>query len=137
MKSKHIYLPLLTLIMLLFTSCNSEAQNKTSTTNLVSDAKIEVIQFHSQNRCMTCKKIEALTKKTLTGYESIPFSLVNVDDSKNEKMAEEFEAAGTALFLYNRASGKKTDLTNFAFMNAGNEDKFITGLANEIDLFLK
>jgi hypothetical protein len=123
--------------MLLFTSCNSEAQNTKQTSTATSDAKIEVIQFHSEHRCMTCNKIESLTKETLKAYPNIPFSLVNVDDKKNEKKAEQFEATGTALFLYNPKTGKKKDLTDFAFMNAGNKEKFIEGLKKEIDLFLK
>jgi phosphoribosylanthranilate isomerase len=123
--------------MLLLTACNSEAQNTKQTSTTTSDAKIEVIQFHSEHRCMTCNKIESLTKETLNVYPNIPFSLVNVDDKKNEKKAEQFEATGTALFLYNPKTGKKKDLTDFAFMNAGNKEKFIEGLKKEIDLFLK
>jgi maltose-binding protein MalE len=137
MKSNKFILSFATLVMLLFTACNSEAQNTKQTSNSTSDAKIEVIQFHSEHRCMTCNKIETLTKETLKAYPNIPFSLVNVDDKKNEKKAEQFEATGTALFLYNPKTGKKKDLTDFAFMNAGNKEKFIEGLKKEIDLFLK
>lgn len=137
MKSKSIFYSFATLLMLLFTFCNSEAQNTKQTSTATSDAKIEVIQFHSEHRCMTCNKIESLTKETLKAYPNIPFSLVNVDDKKNEKKAEQFEATGTALFLYNPKTGKKKDLTDFAFMNAGNKEKFIEGLKKEIDLFLK
>lgn len=137
MKSKSIFYSFATLLMLLFTACNSEAQNTKQTSTATTDAKIEVIQFHSEHRCMTCNKIEALTKETLKAYPNIPFSLVNVDDKKNEKKTEQFEATGTALFLYNPKTGKKKDLTDFAFMNAGNKEKFIEGLKKEIDLFLK
>jgi len=125
---------------ILFTSCLSEAQNsksEKSSSTTSSAASIEMIQFHSENRCMTCKKIEEVTRETLKDYPEIPFSLVNVDDKKNEKQAEEFEASGTALFLYNPKTGKKTNLTDFAFMNAGNKEKFIAGLKKEIDKFLK
>ena len=86
---------------------------------------------------MTCNKIEVLTRETLKSYSSIPFSLVNVDDKVNEKKAEQFEASGTALFLYNPKTGKKKELTDFAFMNAGNKEKFIAGLKKEIDSFTK
>ena len=34
-------------------------------------------------------------------------------------------------------TGKKKELSDFAFMNAGNEGKFIAGLKKEIDAFLK
>ncbi|MEX1002251.1 MAG: nitrophenyl compound nitroreductase subunit ArsF family protein [Crocinitomicaceae bacterium] len=137
MKTKNIFLSLTTLVMLLFTACNSEEQNtkQTSTSTSNADVSIEVIQFHSEHRCMTCNKIEELTRETLKGYSDIPFSLVNVDDKKNEKKAEEFEAAGTALFLYNPKTGKKKDLTDFAFMNAGDKEKFTEGLKMEIEQF--
>jgi phosphoribosylanthranilate isomerase len=122
-------------MILLFTAFNSEAQKTKQTSSAISDAKIEVIQFHSEHRCMTCNKIETFTKETLKAYPNIPFSLVNVDDKKNEKKAEQFEAAGTALFLYNPKTGKKKDLTDFAFMNASNKEKFLQGLKKEISQF--
>lgn len=136
-KTKNIFLSLTTLVMLLFTACNGEAQNNKQTSTSNADATIEIIQFHSEHRCRTCQKIEILTKETLKSYPSIPFSLVNVDDKKNEKKVEQFEATGTALFLYNPKTGKKKDLTDFAFMNAGNKEKFISGLKKEIDTFSK
>lgn len=124
--------------MLLFVSCNGNAQTKKSTAKSnTTKATIEVIQFHSEHRCMTCNKIENLTRETLKEFKAIPFSLVNVDDAKNEKKAEQFEATGTALFLYNPKTGKKKDLTDFAFMNAGDEAKFKKELKKEIENFLK
>ncbi|MFZ1676683.1 MAG: nitrophenyl compound nitroreductase subunit ArsF family protein [Saprospiraceae bacterium] len=99
---------------------------------------IQVIQFHNEHRCATCLKIEELTKKTLADYfPDIPFSLVNVEDKKNKKMTEQFEAFGTSLFLYNPTTGRKKDLTDFAFMNAGDEKKFEAGLKKHIEDFLK
>lgn len=135
MNTKNIFLSVATLMMLLFTACNSEAQNTKLTSSSNTDAKIEVIQFHSEHRCMTCQKIEQLTRETLKSYKGIPFTLVNVDEKKNEKKAEQFEASGTALFLYNPQTGAKKDLTDFAFMNAGNEEKFMEGLKKEISQF--
>ncbi len=99
---------------------------------------IQVIQFHNEHRCETCLKIETLTKKTLTDYfPSIPFYLVNVEEKKNEKMTEQFEAFGTSLFLYNPKTGKKKDLTDFAFMNASDEKKFESELKKHIEAFFK
>ena len=136
-KSHNIFLSLATLMMLLFSACNSEAQNTKQEGSTATTTKIEIIQFHSEHRCMTCNKIEELTRETLKSYQAIPFSLVNVDDEKNEKKAEQFEATGTALFLYNPKTGAKKDLTDFAFMNASDKEKFIQGLKKEIDQFLK
>lgn len=127
----------LSLIGFLFFACNGDAQTTAQPQNAKQTTSIQVIQFHSEHRCVTCNKIEALSRETLKSYPSISFSLVNVEEAKNEKLAEKFEATGTALFLYNSATGKKIDLTDFAFMNAGNKEKFMAGLKREIDLFLK
>ncbi|MBX9806958.1 MAG: hypothetical protein K2X95_04075 [Flavobacteriaceae bacterium] len=125
---RTILLPIFATLLLLFVSNNGNAQTKTTST-------IQVIQFHSEHRCMTCNKIEELTRETLKSYPSIPFSLVNVDDKKNEKIATQFQAAGTALFLYNPTTKKKQDLSEMAFMNAGDKDKFIKELKIKINAF--
>ncbi len=133
MKSRNIILSFAVIGLIIFTSFGSHAQKASTKTT----AGIEVIQFHSEHRCMTCNKIETLTKAVLKDYSSIPFVLVNVDDKKNEEKAEAFEAYGTALFLYNPKTGAKKNLTEFAFMTAGNEEKFKAELKKQIDVFLK
>jgi len=125
-----IFSSLVLAVVILISSFSSQAQDKTTST-------IEVIQFHSEHRCMTCNKIEALTKETLKSYPKIKFRLVNVDEEKNQKMAEQFEATGTALFLYNPATKKKKDLTDFAFMHVGDKEKFDAGLKKYINNFSK
>lgn len=118
----------------LLTSCNSDAQQNSNQTA----ATIQVLQFHLEHRCVSCLKIEKFTKTTLTKhFPSLSLTLVNVEDKKNEKIAEEFEAAGSALFLYNPKTGKKTNLTQFAFMNVGDQEKFDAGLKKQIEDFLK
>ena len=131
---KSIILSVFATFMLLFIFDFGNAQTKKT---IVPSAKksIEIIQFHSEHRCMTCNKIEELTRETLKSYSAIPFSLVNVDDKKNEKIATQFEASGTALFLYNPTNKKKQDLTEMAFMNAGDKDKFIQELKKKIEAF--
>lgn len=135
--SKSIFTAVFATLMLLFVSCNSNGQNPKKETSKSDVSSIQVIQFHSEHRCVTCNLIEKLTKETLQiNFPSIPFKLVNVDDSKNEKMAEQFEATGTALFLYNPKTGKKKDLTDFAFMNAKSKpEEFKKGLLKEINAF--
>ena len=110
-----------------------KTENEAATEKLVVNENIELIQFHSENRCMTCNKIEANSLETLKAIEGISFRLVNVDE--NEEEANSFEAAGTALFLHNKETGAKKELTDFAFMNAGDEEKFMNGLIAEIKSF--
>ncbi len=136
MKSITLFKALSAFVMLMLTACTSEAQNNEASSQQTKSSKVEVIQFHSEHRCMTCNKIETLTKETLKNYPQVPFSMINVDDKKNAEKAEAFEAAGTALFLYSSTTGAKKDLTDFAFMNASNSDKFIAGLKKEIEAFV-
>lgn len=103
---------------------------------------IQVIDFHSTHRCMTCNAIENKTEATLNKYFKqemndglITFQTVNVDEDENSDLAEEFEAAGTALFIHVLKDGNSTkvDLTEFAFMNATSDDNsFEQGLKDEV-----
>jgi hypothetical protein len=99
---------------------------------------IRVYQFHLEHRCVSCRKIELFTKTTLsTSFPSLNLTLINVEDKKNQKLASEFQVFGSALFLYNPITGKKKNLTEFAFLNVGNETQFKAGLKKQIEEFLK
>lgn len=133
-------------LLLSFNACNSNAQNNT-VAGAEQTAVVEVIDFHSTHRCMTCQTIENKAKAAL--QEKFPealeegklvFKTVNVDLEENYDIAAEFEAAGTALFVHTRKGGQsdKKDLTNFAFMNATSDDgKFEAGLIREVDQALQ
>jgi len=132
-------------ISLILTSCNGQDKNKATSLD-TSISKIEVLDFHSTHRCMTCNAIEANTKYTLDLYFSkelkddvITFQVINVDEKKNEKIAEKFEASGTALFLNVIRNGKETqiNLTDFAFMNGNDKETFSKELKSKIGTELK
>jgi len=127
---KIFLIPIFATLMLLFASNSGNAQTKTTST-------IQVIQFHSEHRCVTCNKIEELARIALKKYPVIPFSLVNADDKKNEKQCAQFQAYGSSLFLYNTKTKKIKNLTEMAFMNAGDQDKFINEFNKNMDVFLK
>lgn len=134
---KSILTSVFATLMLLFVSCNGNAQTNTAAVKSNATATIQVIQFHSEHRCMTCNKIEVLARVALKKYPAIPFSLVNADDKKNEKLCTQFEAYGSSLFLYNTKTKKIKNLTEMAFMNAGDQDKFIKEFNKNMDTFLK
>ncbi|MDO6674589.1 nitrophenyl compound nitroreductase subunit ArsF family protein [Tenacibaculum sp. 1B UA] len=132
-------------IGIIFTSCESQEKNKTTTLN-TSISKIEVLDFHSTHRCMTCNAIEANTKFTLNTYfakelneAKITFQVINVDEKENEKVAEKFEASGTSLILNVIKEGKETqiNLTDFAFMKGNDQEAFSKELKAKIDKELK
>lgn len=132
---KNILVSVVATMMLLFISSNGNAQNAQKVAAKTTTTSLEVIQFHSEHRCMTCNKIEELSRETLKSFTNVPFKLVNVDDSKNEKLAEQFQATGTSLYLYNSKTKKIKNLTDFAFSNAFDKNRFVTGLKKEINAF--
>ncbi len=109
------------------------------------DQKIEVINFHSTRRCMTCNAIEANTKYTLETYFAaelksgvITQQTVNVELEENEKMAEKFQVTGTSLYLNVIKGGeeKQIDLSNFAFTKGKDKEAFSKDLAKKISKLL-
>ena len=133
MKSKII---IVLAVFTTFFSCKNEAKEETKISENTVQTDIQLIQFHTEHRCVTCNNIEKLSKETIKGNEAISFVLYNVDDEKNAKVAEQFEATGTSLYLYNSKTKATKDLTEMAFMYAKNEgDKFKTELQKEISAF--
>mgnify|MGYP000879863404 CR=1 FL=1 len=84
-------------ISLFLISCSGKAQNK-AVENQVNKNTIEVFDFHTTNRCVTCKAIEANTKYTLETYFAkelksgkITFKVINIDEKENEKFSEKLK----------------------------------------------
>ncbi len=110
-------------------------------------AKLKIVYFHSERRCPTCISIEENTLKTLNTYFSsqlkdgtISFQCLNVEEEKNQKLVEKYEAEGSSLYLTKVRGSKETttDFTNFAFSYSRNQsEKFIAGLKAEIEKNLK
>ena len=132
-------------IGLILTACNGQNKSKDQSLDQ-SISKIEVLDFHSTHRCMTCNAIEANTKFTLNTYfakelkeDKISFQVINVDEKENEKIAEKFEASGTSLILNVIKNGKETqiNLTDFAFMKGNDQEAFSKELKTKIDQELK
>jgi thiol:disulfide interchange protein len=133
-------------ILLLANSQTIEAQKKSKITNNPSINRVEVLDFHTDHRCVTCLEIEKQTRKVLADNYSkelkngkITFRLINADDKANADIVKKFLAFGTTLIIYSNKDGKEThvDLTNFAFMNFNKADKFNARLKEEIDAALK
>ncbi|NOR27715.1 MAG: hypothetical protein GQ540_04195 [Lutibacter sp.] len=142
---KQLSILVIMVVSVVLFSCKEKVATEKSISEKVAN-KIEVIDFHSTHRCMTCNAIESSTKYTLDTYfseelknESITLQIVNVDDEKNYKLAEKFEATGTALFLNVIVDGKETqiDLTEFAFMNGNDQEKFSNELKVTLETELK
>ncbi len=142
---KKFNILMLVLVSSLIISCNEKAKKENSVDEKLTN-KIEVIDFHSTHRCMTCNAIEANTRYTLETYFSeamennkVTLQIINVDLEENYQISEKFEATGTALFLNVIIDGKETayDLTEFAFMNGNNQEIFSKELKIKLDSALE
>lgn len=138
-------------VVLLFTACNNsvptnEVKTSQVSVNSVKQNRVEVDCFHGTRQCETCKNMKANTKTALDTYfaaqlkdSTIVFSIIDVDDEKNEKLAEKFQATGTALMINKVVDGKDSivDWSDFAFEKANDNEAYITELKTMIDAILK
>lgn len=137
--------------MAVFAACTHSATKtegqkvETSSANTKQN-RIEVYCFHGTRQCETCKNMKANTKKTLDTYfasqlkdSSIVFSIIDVDDAKNEKLAEKFQATGTALMITKIVNGKDSimDWSDFAFEKANDNEAYISELKTMLEASLK
>ena len=137
--------------ILLFTACNNSVPTNEVKTSEVSVSsvklnRIEVYCFHGTRQCETCKNMKANTKTALDTFfaaqlkdSTIVFSIIDVDDEKNEKLAEKFQATGTALMINKVVNGKDSivDWSDFAFEKANDNEVYISELKTMIDAILK
>lgn len=148
---KQLFIILSTILLL--AACNNsdtKAENETAKAEAVTSVKkqnrLDVYCFHGTRQCETCKNMKANTKTALDKYfaaqlkdSTIVFTIVDVDDEKNEKLAEKFQATGTALMINKVVDGKDSiiDWSDFAFEKANDNEVFISGLKTRIDAALK
>jgi hypothetical protein len=146
---KGLFLILSTIF--LFTACNNSTpanEVKTSVVPISSviQNRLEIYCFHGTRQCETCKNMKANTKTTLDTYFAsqlkdsiVIFKIIDVDDIKNEKIAEKFQATGTALMINKVVNGKDSimDWSDFAFEKANNEAEYITELRTKLQSVLK
>lgn len=140
---KTIFYTIFLSISLFISACsgNAQNQNQKELVQVTGPNRIEILDFHNEHRCVSCLDIEKYTKETLSTYfiqemESgkITFTLLNADDSKNEAIVEKYKAYGSTLVLNVIVDGKETahDITEFAFMNCENKDKFISEFKQKV-----
>ncbi len=109
-------------------------------------SKTVVYYFHGNQRCRTCKKIEALTKKTLEeGFAaqlkdgSMEVQVVNVDQAENEHFVTDYELAVRSVVLSKLDGGKETNWRRLdkVWQLVHDEAVFAAYLREEIGLLLK
>lgn len=133
------------IVMTLFSlSCSSQSSRQTVVSQSAADNsdKIEAYYFHFTARCVTCRTIEADTKKNLenlypeqvrTGL--LTFQSLNLDEEPSRVIAKQFGVSGQTLLLVKGA--QKINLTTEGFLYAvPNPDKFKQILNEKVEFLL-
>lgn len=135
MRTFHILLASLLLICSA-TALNAQDKQLLKSSKEVSVQKVTVYYFHNTRRCATCEAVEEVTISTIKKYypkemksKLIQFQSLNLEEDKNTPLAEELKVSGQSLLVIK--DGKKTDLTNDAFMYAKSNPDKLSGIIRE------
>lgn len=122
---------------------NSNAKNESK--EQVKNDVVEVLYFHSKQRCATCVAIEKNTTELLETtfadkLKSGKLVFKSVDITEEETLADKYEVSWSSLIIvdYDK-NGKEesTNMTEFAFGNARtNPESFKKGIAEQINTML-
>jgi len=124
-------------LMVALTGCaNGKAENSRQTKT----DGVEIILFHGKQRCLTCRAIEQGVREMMATVfaknKNIAFRIVDFSKEENEQQAKQYKVVFTSLFIV--SSGKKENLTNFAFSKARtNPDEFKRELKVKVMRMLK
>ena len=106
---------------------------------------VEVLYFHSKQRCASCIAIEKYTKELVDSayteeLKNGKLVFKSVDITKDEQMADKYEVSWSSLILvdYGKNGEEKVEnMTEFAFATARNTpEKFKNGIAEKINRML-
>ncbi|NCD00518.1 hypothetical protein EOL94_00235 [bacterium] len=103
--------------------------------------KIEVINFHATQRCVSCSTLGNFTEATIYEFFQpelrdglIEFKSINVDLPENKEMAKKYQAVGSSLFINSIYDGQdhiEEDVRVWRLL--GSEQQFKSYLKNKID----
>lgn len=108
---------------------------------------VEVLYFHSKQRCPTCIAIginskEVVEKDFVAQVKSgvLKFKEIDISTPEGEKVADKYHVTWSSLYVNRWQNGKevRNDMTRFGFENARtNTPAFKNGLKNKIIQLLK
>jgi len=144
MKIKLLFLSLVLSISML-TNAKSTIFHPSNDSILKSKDHVEVMTFHAKKRCITCLKIEELTKEVINEsfakeLKSGKLVFRNIDITQNKEVAKKYKVAWSSLIISLKKDNKENfeNLTTFAFAYARtNSIKFKSELKAKIILALK
>jgi hypothetical protein len=143
---KRSFLVLVALVAaIMFTACSGEKSeqgdneiNGKPEVSKAGNGQIEMVYFHSDRRCATCKAVEEVSKNTVKDLygDKVKFSVYNLDTEEGKAKAEELKVPAKALLIL--SGDNKFDITNEAFLNArSNPSKLKESIKEKIDGLMK
>ncbi|MEG1760170.1 MAG: nitrophenyl compound nitroreductase subunit ArsF family protein [Alistipes sp.] len=114
----------LLLLFVLFVSCTSNPTDQGQTAARTGRVDcVEVLYFHTAQRCATCRAIEKLTQEVLRAdfatslkKGQVVFRILDISTQEGEQVADHYQVAGSALLL--DKNGSIENLTNTGFTYA-------------------
>lgn len=139
---------LISLMCLGLASCGNRTSDNGKKTEAVPEKdRVEVLYFHSKQRCATCIAIENNTKEVVEEQSAdevkngtLVFRSIDISEKENREIAEKYEVTWSSLFVSKWEGGKEKyeNLTEYAFANARTApETFREGLAEKINGLLK
>jgi ABC-type uncharacterized transport system involved in gliding motility auxiliary subunit len=136
-----IIMSLLGLICL--TAVNAQTKKVVKSNN----ATVEVLYFHSKQRCPTCIAVGTYSKEVVNNdfaaqvkSGAVKFKEIDISTPQGEKLADRYHVTWSSLYVNRWQNGKevRNDMTTFGFENARtNTPAFKSGLKNKISKLLK
>ena len=140
-------LVLMTIVALVFMTGATLAQQKRTERKAVPKTVVEVLYFHSKQRCPTCIAIGNNSKDVVSRYFAkevkagqVKFKEIDISTPAGEKIGDKYHVTWSSLYVNQWKNGKekRCDMTSFGFGNArSNTQAFRTGLINKIRQLLQ
>lgn len=136
-------------LLLLLTACvliaacgRTSARKTAAAAATPTEDRVEVLYFHSKQRCATCLAIEKNTREALEARfadelkkRTLVFRSIDITEPENQALAETYEVTWSSLFVTEWRDGRSQseNLTEFAFANARTApEQFRKGLTDDI-----
>ena len=139
---RKLFLISFVLITLAGLSCSAQSTKK-SAPAVSANGDIDVYYFHNTIRCVTCKTVEAETRKNIellygdqvkTG--KINFTALNIEEATGKSVGDKLGVNSQALLIVK--GDQKINITNEGFLYAVSKpDKFKEIIKSKIDPLLK
>lgn len=138
---------LMSLVTLICFGGAVNAQTKKVVKKTQDKTVVEVLYFHSKQRCPTCIAIGDNSKNVVSKEFAqqvkdgqVKFKEIDISTAEGEKIGDKYHITWSSLFVNQWKNGKekRNDMTSFGFENARSHTQaFRTGLKNKINQLLK